>query len=264
MLTLFVVFLLLATAIYVFAKGLIEPIREAVLGAPARFRGLLGIQTMASLQRQAATEVSRRALVSISARHLPNDVLVLLHPEDHASVATLEAEFCQGVATLLDAAVRNGGSDDGLPYKLLGEPKVRLKADPRISRGTVGVVASILEETELIGPQAGVGPLLALDLGEAQVPLEGEQVVGRSRHVDIRLEMAGVSREHTKLSTTGMTVNVQDLGGPNGTLINGFPIEFGRASIGDRISFGPQAEGVLQLSETAQMVSDVTTAPVTN
>ncbi|HWI96014.1 MAG TPA: FHA domain-containing protein [Solirubrobacterales bacterium] len=257
------VIMLLGIAIVLFARGLLEPIREAAREIPARARGLLGVQTMADLQRQAAAEASRRALVSISARHLPNDILILLSPDDYGRVRSLSQEFCNGVIVLLQAAVRTGARESGLPFKLLGEPKVRLKADARIARGTVGLISSILEETEYMSAAGEGEPLLILDLDGERIPLrDAELLVGRAGNADIQVDSTGISREHAKLSCRGTTVVVRDLGGRNGTSINGVPVRTARARIGDRIGFGPQTAGTVRLSRGAQELSECSTAPL--
>lgn len=257
---LLVLLLLLAAAIILGGK-VIAPLRDALRAVPSRLRGALGVQEMADLQRLAAAEVTRRAMVSISARHLPNDILVLLNPDDHQRLRSLEHEFCGGVSTLLEAAVRNGDRDDGLPFRLLAAPRVRLKGDDRVARGTVSVVAAIAEETEWLGTRRSE-PLLVLDLGDRQVPLQGELLVGRATYADIRIDATGVSREHAKLSCSGTTVLVEDLGGSNGTTVEDEPVDAGRARPGDRISFGPNASAVVMLSQRATDLADITTAPL--
>lgn len=262
MFTLLLVTLMLIAAAVAVAAKLVEPVRGGARSAPSRLRGLLGVQKMADLQRLAAAEVTRRAIVSISARHLPNDVLVLLNPDDHERVRSLEREFCDGVGTLLEAAVRNGARDDGLPFRLLAAPRVRLKADPRVARGTVGIVSAIADKTEWLGARQTAEPLLVLDLGDREVPLQGELLVGRATSADVRLEARGVSREHARLECRGGTVVVRDLGGPNGTMVNDEPVTARRVGPGDRVSFGPEAAGLVALSRSALALADVTTAPL--
>jgi hypothetical protein len=257
----FVTLLLLATAGCMAVK-LLGPVRDAVHDLPFRVRALLGVQQMADLQRLAAAEVLRRAMVSIDARHLPNEVLVLLSPDDHQRVSNLGSAFCAGVVTLLEAAVRNGGRDEGLPFKLLGEPRVRLKADPGVARGTVGIVSAIAEETDLLPRRDAATPLLMLDLGDRQVPLSGELLVGRAGYADLRIDAAGVSREHAKLKVEGTNLLIRDLGGRNGTTVNDQPVEEARLRPGDSLGFGPNAKGLVVLSRAAVELAEVTTDPL--
>lgn len=257
--------LLLAGAVvccYLF--GLIEPLRALLRKLPAGLRGVLRTQDLAGLQRQAAAEAVRLALVAVDARYLPNEIVVLLHPDDHAKMRPLEQEFCRGIADLLEAEVRNGPRDKGLPYKTLGSPTVKTKPDARVFLGTATATGALVEETAHLSPEPP--PAVAvLDLGDRQVPLGGEVLVGRATYADVRIEAAGVSREHAKLSCRGAGVLVTDLGGHNGTLVNGEPVAPGRvarAAVGDRIGFGPGVVAELKLSPDARDLCEHTTAPL--
>jgi hypothetical protein len=258
----FLILIVVAATALVLLRHLLVPAREYLHLAPARIRGALGLQTMADLQRQAAAEISRRALVSISARHLPNDVLILLHPDDRSRLASLESAFSDGVAELMDAAVRNGDDSDGLPYVLLGKPKIRLDQDVRIARGTVGVICAILDETACLRPRSVDRPPWSLQIENREVPLQGELLLGRSPRADIQVNAAGVSREHALITCHGSHITVRDLGGRNGTQVNGRPIEEAEIHSGDTISFGPRAEATLKTSLPIPSLTDLTTAPL--
>jgi len=260
LISLLILFLLAATA-FLLMKGLFAPSWALVRSLPSRVRGLLGVQTMADLQRQAAAEVTRRALISISARHLPNDILVLLNPEDHNRFSSLEKEFCEGVALLLKATANNKDRGEGVPFVLHGRPKIRLKADPRVAPGTAGVVCSILEETALAGGDEEQA-LTMLDLGDRQIPLRGNLLIGRSTYADVRIDGAGVSREHVQISCQGTHLLIRDLGSPNGTLLNGQPVEQASAKIGDTISFGPHFQATIRPAPHSLELADLTTAPL--
>jgi predicted component of type VI protein secretion system len=54
--------------------------------------------------------------------------------------------------------------------------------------------------------------------------LEGERTIGREG-ADITLDDDQVSRAHARVSATGSTVTVEDLGSTNGTFVNGTRIE---------------------------------------
>ena len=259
---LFVLFLL-SMAAYVMARYLGAESRLAAANAIARWRGALGLQTMADLQRAAANLVCGRAPVTIDARHLPNDVLVLLNPRDLKAIGALTEEFCAGVATLLHAAVRNGGRDGDLPFRMLGDPRVRLKSDPRVARGTVGVVAAVAELTRMPTPHLNRGVLLELNLGGERTALEGELTVGRGVDADIRLAAPEVSREHARLRCRGMEVWIFDLQGGNGTSVNGEEVvEQRRLRVGDRIRFGGGPTAVVELSSRARYLAYRNTEPM--
>jgi adenylate cyclase len=70
--------------------------------------------------------------------------------------------------------------------------------------------------------------------------LEEFAVVGRAPSVRLRLEDAGVSREHASLRRRDGGWWVQDLGSANGTFVNGLPATVSTPlRNGDEVSFGP-------------------------
>lgn len=70
--------------------------------------------------------------------------------------------------------------------------------------------------------------------------LEDSGVIGRAQSARLRLEDAGVSREHASLRRKDGTWWIQDMGSANGTFVNGLPATIvTRVSDGDEISFGP-------------------------
>ena len=66
-------------------------------------------------------------------------------------------------------------------------------------------------------------------------------VVGRSRHVDIRLRDRAVSKVHAVLFNWGGALFIRDLGSTNGTRVNGQRIRLGVLLPGDRVSFAGQS-----------------------
>ncbi|MCH7665232.1 MAG: FHA domain-containing protein [Acidobacteria bacterium] len=79
-----------------------------------------------------------------------------------------------------------------------------------------------------------------LDDESLRFPLEqGENVVGRSKTADIRLDLADLSRRHATLTVSGGGVLVRDEGSRNHTFVDGEQIEKEVAvSVGTKIVFG--------------------------
>ncbi len=72
-----------------------------------------------------------------------------------------------------------------------------------------------------------------LTWGEVEFPLrEGEQIIGRGRSADVRIEALSISREHARLRWDGAMATIEDLGSKNGTSIAGTRI-LGPTRIGD-------------------------------
>ena len=61
-----------------------------------------------------------------------------------------------------------------------------------------------------------------LTFGDEQLPLrEGENIVGRAIHADVRLDVVGISRRHARILIAGDEVFVEDAGSKNGTFVKG-------------------------------------------
>ena len=257
----FFVLLLLVAGVYVMARYLLEPLRSGLRKFPGGLRGALGTQDLAGLQRQAASEIAHLAVVSIDSRFLPNEIVVLLNPEDGARMRPLRDEFCAGIASLVDAEVRNGPRDKGLPFKAIGDLRIRAQDDVRVRRGTVAVRGLFSEKTAMLAPRSEE-TVAVLDIGVREIPLTGELLFGRATYADVILEGRGVSREHTKISCRGTSFIVRDLGGANGTMLNGSPVRTARAGIGDQVRFGPEVIGTIRLGPRAREMSQRTTEPL--
>jgi len=81
--------------------------------------------------------------------------------------------------------------------------------------------------------------LKAADSSGAEYPLEDFNLVGRSQDATIRLQDAGISRQHATLRREGAHWWVTDLGSANGTYVNDVAIAAARAlRSGDRIQMG--------------------------
>jgi two-component system, cell cycle response regulator len=70
--------------------------------------------------------------------------------------------------------------------------------------------------------------------------VEGVTVLGRGRDATIRIDDAGVSREHTRITpaVTGQFM-LEDLGSLNGTYVDGRRVQRAELHSGDRIHIGP-------------------------
>src|SRR5690606_38431755 len=67
---------------------------------------------------------------------------------------------------------------------------------------------------------------------------DGETVVGRSQRADIRIDDDSISRLHVKVRLHGTSVELEDLGSSNGTLVNGERINVSQLRDGDKIRLG--------------------------
>jgi DNA-binding winged helix-turn-helix (wHTH) protein len=100
---------------------------------------------------------------------------------------------------------------------------------------TAGVV-------EAAGPAAvSDGPVCWLIGRDLEFRLaDGEHIVGREPGVSIRLDSPRVSRNHARVTASGRTVSVEDLGSKNGTFVQGVRIqEPTRLEPGDDVQIGP-------------------------
>lgn len=78
----------------------------------------------------------------------------------------------------------------------------------------------------LTGPQAGTS-----------IPLKsGRNIVGRAPNCDIKLQSAGVSKEHTDITVYADKMIVTDLKSSNGTYLNGVKIQNSALSLGDKLA----------------------------
>ncbi|MCJ0825902.1 FHA domain-containing protein [Luteimonas sp. 50] len=67
--------------------------------------------------------------------------------------------------------------------------------------------------------------------------LLGPTLVGRAPECNLRMDEAGLSRQHARLVPTNTGVQVEDLGSTNGSFINGKRVQHGFAAPGDEIGF---------------------------
>lgn len=88
-------------------------------------------------------------------------------------------------------------------------------------------MAVVLELTFVEGPRAGDAVQVAPDVA----------VIGRSAAVDVPLDDPAASRQHARLRRSGDAYEIENLS-PNGTLVNGAPVESRVLREGDVIQIG--------------------------
>jgi pSer/pThr/pTyr-binding forkhead associated (FHA) protein len=99
-------------------------------------------------------------------------------------------------------------------------------------------------------------PILSAVSGGPDIPLDHPIVmVGRHPHCDARLAPHWVSRRRCILTEDAGEVEVRDLGGTNGTWINGRRVESGRPRPGDEIANARLDRGV-QTAESRRPVGN--------
>lgn len=84
--------------------------------------------------------------------------------------------------------------------------------------------------------------------------LAGEQIIGRGRDADIRLQGDGISRHHARILVRGDKVQIEDLGSTNGSWVNGGKIHIQQLADGDKIQLGSAT--ILKFSYHDEMDED--------
>jgi hypothetical protein len=95
----------------------------------------------------------------------------------------------------------------------------------------------------LRGEAPSLGPWLLVVAGPdrpARLALSGVHVLGRGETSDLRLSDPCLSRRHARISVSGAEVRVEDLGGRNGTRVNGRRLRPGAHALrpGDEVAAG--------------------------
>ena len=99
------------------------------------------------------------------------------------------------------------------------------------------------------GPQAGT-----------KLPLDGSIELGRDPSLSTPLDDAKISRHHARVTGSGRSASLEDLGSTNGTFLNESPLETPTAlRLGDRIRVGLT---VLELRSAAEQARGSAVAPV--
>jgi len=113
---------------------------------------------------------------------------------------------------------------------------------PPGSPGTRELALQLLRAA-LRGEAPSLGPWLLVVAGPdrpARLALSGVHVLGRGETSDLRLSDPCLSRRHARLSASGAEVRVEDLGGRNGTRVNGRRLRPGAHALrpGDEVAAG--------------------------
>jgi len=89
-------------------------------------------------------------------------------------------------------------------------------------------------------PRVASLEIRAAGLSPRRVALESDAVtIGRSRDVDLQLDVDGVSRRHARITRNGERgYSLVDLGAKNGTFLNGERVDVAALHHGDRIHIG--------------------------
>jgi PAS domain-containing protein len=83
---------------------------------------------------------------------------------------------------------------------------------------------------------------------------EGENIVGRASESDVVLTIDGVSKRHMKISVSGDSAYIEDLGSSNGTFINGKTITKQSIQNGDKIALPNVILQILHVQERKVIV----------
>jgi DNA-binding winged helix-turn-helix (wHTH) protein len=112
--------------------------------------------------------------------------------------------------------------------------------EPRFIRTVHGFGYAFCGDTGLDQETSGPATCYWLTCGDQQYRLHpGENIVGRALTADVRLDVAGVSRQHACIVVSGGQVFVEDAGSKNGTCVQGERITSRRAlAPGDEVAFG--------------------------
>ena len=134
-------------------------------------------------------------------------------------------------------------------------------ADPRRTKAEedhVPVPEVLAQASAAVAPESSSKEVLFLEFSiddrSLRFPLEeGENVVGRSKTADIRIDLADLSRRHATLTVAVGEVLVRDEGSRNHTFVDGKQIETEVAvSVGARIVFGRVQARLVVGAETEQ------------
>ena len=236
----------------------LEAFLERIFEAPA---GRLG----ASLQPVSLAKRIERAMdtgkqFGDAGVIVPNHYDLHLNPADFASFesyrGSLEDDLAHGA---LGRARRER-------YHLVARPRVRLLADPGVSRGDVKVAANVVDDVgdqpdperesvpatdtmvlvrpghEVASPESARrayllvrtdgAPAVQFDLGGALI------TIGRASDNDVILDDPEVSRHHCQLKLQHGAYSLADLGSRNGSWVNGDQVTEMALGPGDRIRIG--------------------------
>lgn len=126
--------------------------------------------------------------------------------------------------------------------RALGDSATQSRFVRTVHRFGYRFVAPAIEE-EATPPVVPRTTRLYLTSGDRQFVLtQGSTILGRGRDATIRLDAAGVSRHHARITVSGDTARIDDIDSKNGTFVNGVRVTAARAlRDADEIRLGPIA-----------------------
>ena len=195
--------------------------------------GVEPVEVAKALQREAADKKAIGAQRTL----VPNEYVVELGETDARKLVPYEAPLGKELA----AMVREHAAERG--WSFVGPVRVRLEQQDDLDTGMFRVRSAVVEgepEPTAATPARGAPRLRVLN-GSApeEVPLTGNVIViGRGSTAGLRLDDAGVSRQHAEVRREGDDVILVDLGSTNGSSVNGRRVERVRLTPGDRIEIG--------------------------
>ena len=209
-------------------EGLVE-------GAFAKvFRGgVEPVKIAKALQREAADKKA----IGASRTLVPNDYVVELGSTDHAKLKPYEAPLGAELASM----VREYAAEH--EWSFVGPVSVTLEHHDDLDTGMFRVRSAVAEgEPDPVPASTTAGaPRLRVVSGKEkrEVRLDGDVLlIGRGTNAGLRLDDAGVSRQHAEVRREGDDVVLVDLGSTNGSAVNGRIVERVRLTPGDRIELG--------------------------
>ncbi|RMH17074.1 MAG: FHA domain-containing protein [Acidobacteria bacterium] len=175
-------------------------------------------------------------------------------PHEHTQVAALPPPLPQALASPPAAAGATPAAAEEASAEELGQEEVAALFAGDAAGGAPPRGGSAGGEDG--APPAEPGTLYALEItledgSRRRFPLApGDNLLGRSRAAQVRLDSPHLSRLHARLRVAGDAVTVRDEGSSNRTLLDGHPIA-AEISIepGDRLRFGDLEARLLRLTE---------------
>jgi hypothetical protein len=187
---------------------------------------------------------------------MPNAYLVLLSPDDFATIAPYRTSLVRRLESwLTDRAEAHDGA-------MLDRMQVEIEESGQAGRRRPIVKASITDvgvshapparqrgpaaqRTEIyrvaVGGSCSFRLLTGANAGTTFMIPEGSSTLGRSPDAGIHIEASDVSRRHLRIDRAGARVEITDLGSTNGTRVNGEPVHHATLRNGDEVLVGMQA-----------------------